>query len=58
MTSMTDVGMINDDAIMSLLNLITNTSVNIDKEEMKATQATTPQITRTEFIITILGGLP
>lgn len=58
MTSMTDVGMINDNAIMPLLNLITNTSVNIDKEEMNATQASTPQITRTEFIITILGSLP
>lgn len=48
MTSMTDVGMINDDAIMPWLNLITNTSVNIDREEMNDTEASTPRITRTE----------
>lgn len=57
MTSMTDVGMINDDAIMPWLNLITNTSVNIDKEEMNDTEASTPRITRTECILTTLGGL-
>lgn len=43
MTSMTDVGMINDDAIMPELKLITNTSLNIDKEEMNDTEAPTPK---------------
>lgn len=43
MTSMTDVGMINDDAIMPELNLITDTSLNIDKEEMNDTEAFTPK---------------
>lgn len=57
MTSMTDVDMINDDAIMPWLNLITNTSVNIDKEEMNDREASTPGITRTEHVLTALGGL-
>lgn len=51
MTSMTDVVMINDDAIMPELNLITNTSVNIDKEEMNDTEASTPRISRTGRIL-------
>lgn len=48
MTPVTDAGMINDDAITPWLSLITNTSVNIDREEMNDTEASTPRITITE----------
>lgn len=43
MTSLTDVGMINDDTIMPWLSLIAYTSVNIDREEMNDTEVPPPR---------------
>lgn len=56
MTSMTDVGMINDNAIMLELKLITNTSLNIDKEEMNDTEAPTPKNrVHVNFLVRLMG---